>query len=69
MDGYPLISRCYDGDVMTLDVKLQRFDRKPLANDLFQVPDGYAKQDLGGGSPGSPKGRGKPCPAAGLRSR
>jgi hypothetical protein len=65
VDGYPLISRCYDGDVMTLDVKLQRFDRKPLASDLFQVPDGYTKQDLGG----SPKSRGKQRPVPGLKSR
>ena len=51
VDGYPLISRCFDGDVMTLDVKLERFDRKPLANDLFQVPDGYTQQHLSGGNP------------------
>jgi hypothetical protein len=60
VDGYPLVSRCFDGDVMTLDVKLERFDRKPLAVELFAIPDGYKKQDLGGGLQ---KGHGKHAPA------
>lgn len=48
VDGYPLISRCFDGDVRTLDLTLTHFDRKPLAADLFTIPDGYKKQDMGG---------------------
>lgn len=66
VDGYPLISRCFDGDVMTLDVKLTSFDRKPLAADLFTIPDGYTKQDLTGGGM---NGRGKKRPSERLKSR
>jgi hypothetical protein len=60
VDGFPLISRCFDGDVRTLDLTLARFDRKPLAVELFAIPDGYKKQDLGGGLQ---KGHGKHAPA------
>jgi hypothetical protein len=55
-DGYPLISRCFDGDVKTLDIHLVRFDRKPLDDDLFAAPAGYQKKELGGLESG--KGRG-----------
>jgi hypothetical protein len=66
VDGYPLISRCFDGDVRTLDLTLTRFDRKPLAADLFTIPDGYAKQDIGGGQS---KGHGKHHPGGEPKSR
>ncbi len=46
-DGFPLISRCFTGADTTLDVRLTSWDRKPIADDLFKVPDGYAKQDMG----------------------
>jgi hypothetical protein len=48
VDGYPLISRCFSGDKMTLDLHFESIDRKPLASELFQVPSGYKKEDLGG---------------------
>jgi hypothetical protein len=51
-DGYPLICRCFSGADTTLDVHLTRFDRKPLEDDLFKVPDGYKKQEIGGMGPG-----------------
>jgi hypothetical protein len=46
-DGYPLISRCFDGDVKTLDLQLSHFDRKPLDDELFKTA-GYKKQDMSG---------------------
>jgi hypothetical protein len=56
VDGYPLISRCFEGADTTLDVHLVRSDHKPLADALFQVPDGYKKQDLGGMGGGKHRG-------------
>jgi len=49
VEGYPLISRCFDAGTMTLDLHLASFDRKPLDPALFELPKGYAKQDLHGG--------------------
>ena len=65
-DGFPLISRCFDGDVMTLDVHLVKSDRKPLADALFKLPDGYTKQDLGGAAL---NGHGKKRPGGGFKQR
>jgi hypothetical protein len=48
IEGFPIISRCFRGDVTTLDVKLASFNRKPLAKDLFEVPSGYTKQEMPG---------------------
>jgi hypothetical protein len=47
-DGYPLISRCFDGDSMTVDLKIESWDRKPLSNDLFKVPSGYKQPNTKG---------------------
>jgi hypothetical protein len=52
VDGYPIVSRCFNGDQMSLDLQLQSFDRKEPSGDLFQVPKGYKKQDFGMGSAG-----------------
>ena len=52
-NGYPLISRCVEDTVRTLDVQLVRYDRKPLAGELWAVPGGYTKQDMGGMTGGS----------------
>ncbi len=41
VDGFPLISRCFDKGKMTLDLKAESFDRKALAKDLFQIPSDY----------------------------
>jgi hypothetical protein len=48
VDGYPLISRCFDHGDTTLDLRLESSDRKPLAKDLFEVPSGFKKRDLMG---------------------
>lgn len=41
VDGFPLISRCFDKGKMTLDLKAESSDRKALAKDLFQIPSDY----------------------------
>jgi len=48
VDGYPLITRCFDHGDTTLDLKLDRFDRKPVDKDLFET-SGFKKQDVTGG--------------------
>jgi hypothetical protein len=48
VDGYPLITRCFDHGDTTLDLKLDTFDRKPLGKDLFEVPSGFKKQEFMG---------------------
>ena len=48
VDGYPLITRCFDHGDTTLDLKLDRFDRKPIDKDLFEL-SGYKKQEITGG--------------------
>jgi len=58
VDGYPLITRCFDHGDTTLDLKLASFDRKPLDKDLFEVPSGFKKQDFMGGE-GDKKGKAK----------
>lgn len=54
VDGYPIVSRCFNGDQMTVDLQLQSFDRKKPGDDLFETPKGYKKQDfaMGGKSAG-----------------
>jgi hypothetical protein len=47
VDGYPIITRCFDHGDTTLDLKLDRFDRKPLDKDLFET-SGFKKQDFMG---------------------
>jgi hypothetical protein len=46
VDGYPLITRCFDHGDTTLDLRLESSDRKPLTKDLFEVPSGFKKQDF-----------------------
>ncbi|HYJ31671.1 MAG TPA: hypothetical protein VE326_00460 [Candidatus Binatia bacterium] len=48
VDGYPIVTRCFDQGKMTLDLKLESFNRSALSKDLFEIPKGYAKQDLSG---------------------
>jgi hypothetical protein len=45
-DGWPLITRCMEGDKVTLDLHMVSFDRKPVADSLFDLPKGYAEQKL-----------------------
>ena len=52
VDGYPVLTRCYTGGKMTLDLQLQSVNRNPLPNDLFALPRGYRKLDMSG-RPGS----------------
>ena len=49
VDGYPVLSRCFRGDEMTLELQLKSVDRKALSKDLFEIPSGYKKQDIPGG--------------------
>jgi hypothetical protein len=41
VDGYPVITRCFNDGKMTLDLKLQSVNRKPLSDTLFAVPSGF----------------------------
>ena len=41
VDGFPLISRCFEKGTTTLDLKAESFDRKPLSKKLFEVPSDY----------------------------
>lgn len=60
VDGYPLVSRCFDHGDTTLDLRLERFDRKPLDKDLFEVSSGFKKQEfLGSEGMGDKKGKAK----------
>lgn len=56
-DGFPLVTRCLDGDQATLDLHLTACDKKEVAADLFSVPSGYKKQDLMGGMGKGGRGR------------
>jgi Domain of unknown function (DUF4412) len=51
VDGYPVLTRCYNSGTMTLDLTLQSVSRKPLSDDAFVLPSGYKKMEL-------PRGRG-----------
>ncbi|HSQ29244.1 MAG TPA: DUF4412 domain-containing protein [Gemmatimonadaceae bacterium] len=46
VDGYPVVTRCFNDGKMTLELTLQSVDRKPLSDTLFAVPRGYKKMDL-----------------------
>jgi hypothetical protein len=46
-EGCPIVTRCLDAGTVTLDLKLESTDRKPLSKDLFEI-SGYAKQDFSG---------------------
>ena len=41
VDGFPLISRCFEKGEMTLDLKAESFDRKALSKGLFEIPSDY----------------------------
>jgi hypothetical protein len=45
-DGYPVLTRCFNGDEMTLELQLQSVDRKALSGDLFAIPSNYKKQEM-----------------------
>ena len=45
-DGYPVITRCFRDGQMTLDLKLESLNRKPIPDSLFVVPNGYKKMDF-----------------------
>jgi hypothetical protein len=47
--GFPIVTRCIDGQVVTLDLTLEAFDRKPLVDAWFKIPKGYRKTEM---SPG-----------------
>ena len=44
--GFPLITRCIDGQVVSFDLTLWAFDRKPLVDAWFKVPKGYRKTEM-----------------------
>ncbi|MGH7682040.1 MAG: hypothetical protein ACRENN_08645 [Candidatus Eiseniibacteriota bacterium] len=44
-DGFPLLSRCVDGETVTLEVTMESFDRKKVADSLFAVPTAYSKSN------------------------
>ncbi len=46
VDGYPVVTRCFTGDEMTLELELDAHDRKALSGDLFAIPSGYKKQEM-----------------------
>jgi len=46
VDGYPIVTRCFDGGKMTLDLTLESFNRNAVSKDLFEVPSSYSKYDL-----------------------
>ena len=46
VDGYPVITRCFNDGVMTLDLTLQSVSRTPLPGELFDIPREYKKIDL-----------------------
>ncbi|HKW00778.1 MAG TPA: DUF4412 domain-containing protein [Vicinamibacterales bacterium] len=47
VDGYPVLTRCFRGGAMTLDLTLDGVNHKPIPNEVFEIPRGYKKQDLG----------------------
>ena len=60
VDGYPLVSRCFDHGDTTLDLRLESVDREALDKNLFDVPPGFKKQDfMGADGMGGKKGKAK----------
>jgi hypothetical protein len=58
VDGYPVITRCFDHGDTTLDLRLDSVDRKPLAKELFETPAGFKRQSvMDGGATGGKRGR------------
>jgi hypothetical protein len=48
IDGYPIVSRCFDGDRRILDLTMESFNHDAISEDLFRIPDDYKKQDVSG---------------------
>ena len=46
VDGYPIVTRCFKGGEMTLELELVAHDRNALSSDLFAIPSGYKKQEV-----------------------
>ena len=46
-DGYPVMTRCFRDGKISLELVATGHDRKPLPDDLFEVPSGYKKMDFG----------------------
>ena len=57
VDGYPVLTRCFVGGAMTLDLTLEGVNHKPISSEVFEIPKGYKKQELGkmGGRGGAKK--------------
>jgi hypothetical protein len=45
-DEYPVISRCFEGDRIILNLEMDSFDRDKPSEDLFSIPKNYKKQSL-----------------------
>jgi hypothetical protein len=43
-----VVTRCFDGDRMTLDLQVASVNHDPIGEDPFRIPDGYKKQNMGG---------------------
>lgn len=46
-DGYPLVSRCFKGEQIILNLELDTFNRDKPPAELFDIPRNYRKQSLG----------------------
>jgi hypothetical protein len=46
VDGYPVITRCYNNGTLTLDLTLQAVSRKPISDDVFAIPSGFKKMEM-----------------------
>jgi hypothetical protein len=46
VDGFPIVTRCYRDGKMTLDLVLESVNRKPIPDELFDLPRGYRKIDM-----------------------
>jgi len=49
VDGYPVLTRCYRNGTMTLELQLVSVSRKPLPDEMFEMPRGYKPMDFGMG--------------------
>lgn len=49
VDGYPVLTRCYKNGTMTLELQLASVSRKPIPDEMFEMPRGYARMDFGAG--------------------
>ena len=46
VDGYPVVTRCFNDGKLTLELTLQSVSRKPPTDDMFAVPAGFKKMDM-----------------------